>query len=87
MSYMNVGAYVNGTRPATKAAMKRALAEDPASVTFDGTSPMGPQHDDLSGVNIPEGLTLSVVGPDPFTKRNWYANVKINARTGKVSVT
>lgn len=86
MSYMNVGAYVDGVRPKTKAALKRALAENPAGVTFDGTSPMGPQHVDLSGVNIPADLTLSVTGPDPFTARNWYANVKVNVKTGKVVV-
>jgi hypothetical protein len=87
MSYVNVGAYVDGKRPATKAALKRALAENPASVEFDGTSPLGPQYSDLSGVNVPEGVSLTVVGPDPFTSRKFYATVKINARTGKVVLT
>lgn len=87
MTYMNVGAYVNGERPKTKAALKRALAENPAGVTFDGTSPMGPQHDDLSGVNIPVDLILSVTGPDPYRARNWYANCKVNVRTGRVVLT
>lgn len=87
MTYMNVGAYVDGVRPKTKAALKRALAENPAAVTFDGTAPMGPQHEGLSGVNVPEGLSLSVVGPDPYRVRNWYATVKVNVRTGKVVCT
>lgn len=87
MSYVNCGAYVDGKRPATKAALKRALAENPAGVEFDGTSPMGPQFSDMSGVNVPEGMSLSVVGPDPFTKRNWYATVKVNVKTGKVVIT
>ena len=87
MTYMNVGAYVDGVRPKSKKALKEALAANPASVTFDGTSPMGPQHDDLSGTCVPEELILSVVGPDPFTKRSWYATVRWNVQTGKVVCT
>lgn len=87
MSFVNTGAYVDGKRPATKAALKRALAENPAGVEFDGTSPMGPQYSDLSGVNVPEGVSLSVVGPDPYSRRNWYATVTWNVKTGKAKIT
>jgi hypothetical protein len=85
-SYVNCGAYVDGKRPATKAALRKALAENPASVEFDGTSEMGPQYYDLSGVNVPEGVSLTVVGPDPYRKRNWYATVKVNVKTGRVAL-
>ena len=86
MSYVNVESYVNGTHPKTKAALKKALAENPAGVTFEGTSPMGPQYADLSGVNVPEGVTLSVVGPHAYDRR-WFASVRVNTRTGKVVLT
>jgi hypothetical protein len=34
---------------------------------------------------IPAGATLSVVGPDPFTSRRWYATVTRTAN-GSVKV-
>jgi hypothetical protein len=27
-----------------------------------------------------------IVGPDPFAKRDWYANVKVQARTGRIFI-
>jgi hypothetical protein len=74
MAYINVGARVSGVRPASKAALRRALKEAPASVAFDGTSALGPQFD--GGVEeLSEDITLSVCGPDPYTSRKWWANV------------
>jgi hypothetical protein len=87
MTYMNVGAYVDGVRPKTKKALREALQANPESVTFDGTSPFGPQHADLTGTHIPADLALSVVGPEPATTRNWYATVRWDARTGKATIT
>lgn len=80
MGYVNCGAYVNGTRPKTKKALKEAMANDPSHVRFDSTSMFDNLH--CTGVGIPEGTTLSVVGPDPYTKRSWYATV---TDKGKVS--
>jgi hypothetical protein len=37
-------------------------------------------------MNAPAGTELQVVGPDPYSKRNWYATVKVD-RNGKVTVT
>lgn len=76
MAYVNVGAKVNGVRPKTKKALREALKADPRSVTFDNTSPMGPQLVGINGANVPVEFSLQVTGPDPFTKRNWYATVK-----------
>jgi hypothetical protein len=50
----------------TKKALKEALGEEPR---FIETSPFGPQY---SG----DGR-YSVVGPDPYRARNWYAMVTI----------
>lgn len=85
MKFVNVGAIdaSGGARFTTKAALKRNLAEGNAA--FDQTA--YPHDGSLPGVievkDIPEDVTLVVVGPDPYTRRNWYANVKIG-RNGKL---
>ncbi len=84
MAYVNVGAFVDGKRPATKKALREAMASDPSSVSFDTTSP-------FDGGRVIHPATeafreiLQVTGPDPFTSRKWYASVKIVS--GKVRVT
>jgi hypothetical protein len=86
MASINVGAYVDGKRPVSKAALKRALADAPESVEFDTTSMFDGGAGPYSGTELPVGVTLSVVGPDPYTRRNWYGTIVRNARTGKVTV-
>lgn len=86
MAFENVGAYINGSRPRTKKALKEALKERPTEVSFDATSMFAQvgsyQLDDLPG----SGIKLSVTGPDPYTARNWYATVEVKADgTVKVS--
>ena len=79
MSYINVGASdrLTGLRIKSKKALKEALSQDLASVVFDGTSPMGPQDfaHPATVSALTDGHKLSVVGPDPYTKRSWYASV------------
>lgn len=84
MAYVNVGAEysANGRAIPTKSALKQALKTDPFSVTFYGTSPFTPFTGDCT--SIPQGTTLTVVGPDPYTKRSWYASVTV--KNGKVVV-
>lgn len=95
MGYINVGAtYDDGegngpVRVATKTALRKALKENPGDVVFDVTTgpallPEGAATS-YRGSEVPEGVTLSVVGPDPFTNRKWYASVQI--RNGKATVT
>lgn len=75
MGFVNVGAVDDRGRGfATKKALKEALAADPSGVNFFGTSDFTPYHSDGNG--IPLGVTLSVVGPDPYTSRKWYATVE-----------
>lgn len=77
MAYVNVGAYVNGERPRTKKALRDAMRERPADVTFDVTALAmfhnGPMT--YNGNELPPGDTLSVAGPDPYASRNWFASV------------
>lgn len=75
MSYVNVG--VIGI--STKSALKAAVKANPSAVRFYGTSPMGPQFSGPA-TDIPEGTTLTVVGPDPYRSRKWFASVKRTAK-------
>jgi hypothetical protein len=74
MSYINTGAYVDNKRPRSKKALKDALNGAPGTVRFDSTALFGEQFNGSAG-EIPDGVTLSVCGPDPYTARNWHANV------------
>jgi hypothetical protein len=92
MAYVNVGAYigtanadgetVTGERVASKAALKAALKERPGEVLFDVTAMIhnGPKL--YRGDEIPQGVNLSVVGPDPYTSRKWYATVALTSKGG-----
>jgi hypothetical protein len=75
----NAGAFdQNGRRFATKKALKEAVAQG-KPVTFDGTSLFDSGRTYLvSDTNL---TTLTVVGPDPYNSRKWYATVQ----NGKVS--
>jgi hypothetical protein len=85
MSFINVGASTrDGVRFASKKSLKTALAENPSEVLFDVTAAFGNQ-DTLCGDALPQGDTLSVCGPDPYTNRRWYANVKATPTGPKVS--
>jgi hypothetical protein len=85
MSYLNTGAYVSGSRPASKAALKRALLADPASLSFDKTAAFFNGEGTLTLADLEPGLKLTVTGPDPYVKRNWYATVELV--NGKVRIT
>lgn len=69
------GVYLaNGTRPATKKALREALAENPSRVSLEATSLFGDEYDGPAD-GLPDGMTVYIVGPDPYRRRNWYANL------------
>lgn len=79
MAFVNVGASVNGERPLTKKALREALRDNPESVYFDSTALMGPRAGEIV-MATPRDIgvdKLSVVGPDPYTRRTWYATVSV----------
>ena len=79
MTNINTGAYVNGERPKSKKALREALQDAPHTVQFDGTSPLSPDGGrNYRADEVPEGFVLTVCGPDPYTRRNWWANVSRN---------
>jgi hypothetical protein len=83
MPYINAGAYVNGLRPKSKTALKAAIVAGD-EVVFDKTSAFDGAGS-LTPHNIPHGIVVSVVGPDPYTSRKWYANIT-RTLDGKVKV-
>lgn len=85
MGYIEVWAkYASDNVPvATKKALRELLSQDLDLVRLES----------VGGLNAPfngpvtelrEGTTLIACGPDPFTKRNWWANIKF--RGGKAFV-
>lgn len=85
MTYTNVGALIDGRDAPSKRALKAALADDLGRVEFYTTSAFGPAVS-FTGGAIPQGAVLTVVGPNPYTKRSFYATVKVNERTGRVTL-
>jgi hypothetical protein len=86
MEYINTGAYIGTARAASKAALIRAMRADPTGVRFDRTAAVLDEGGaELSGAEIPAGVRLSVVGPDPYNNRKWYATVELTARGVRVT--
>ena len=71
---MTQGVYVKGFRPKTKKALREAINSDPSGVSLEATSPFGNEYGG-SILHMPEGETVYIVGPDPYNKRSWYANL------------
>lgn len=82
MSYLNVGVnYANGKEVPTKKALREAMRNSPDQLVFYTTSSMFDGHKSFFGDDLPK-TNLSVVGPDPFNYRKWYATI---TATGKVT--
>lgn len=77
------GTFVNLSRPATKKALKAAIAEDPGSVNLEATSMFGNEYSGPVAA-APDG-NYFVVGPDPYTSRKWYGKITVASGTVKVS--
>lgn len=78
------GVFLYGSRAKTKKALKEAVEAineggDGYSVVIEATSIFGNEYDG-SLHNAPRNVTYYIVGPDPYTKRNWYASIKWNQK-------
>lgn len=98
---MSMGVRINGADAPSKAAVKRALRDDPASVYFYGTSLFGEPSPERDGFGIPgnarredanppfanrvQSGIVTFVGPNPYTKRTFYGQLKWN-REGRLDV-
>jgi len=74
---MSLQAYVDGRKPATKAALRAAVRTAPDTVRFDDTAAIG-NRGMLSVADVKPSDVI--VGPDVYRSRRWYANI----RNGKV---
>lgn len=85
MSYVNVGVQDRNTGKdiPTKAALKRAITENPNNVVVYGTSGFQPFTGSADDLVI--GVKYSVTGPNPYNNRKWYATIE-KAANGKITV-
>lgn len=68
----------------TKRVLKELAALRPETLEFYDTShPVGVAPIRLD--TLPEGQKLVIVGPDPYNKRAWYANIE-RLSTGRLHV-
>lgn len=75
---------VNGKKILTKKALKEAVAElGAANVFVFDTAFTGGRGTIPASELRPSDV---IVGPDVYNRRDWYANVKVNAKTGKHEV-
>ena len=59
----------------TKKALKEAVKANPSAVRFRDVGGLNASfHGSVE--DLPAHATLTVVGPDPFRNRKWYASVK-----------
>lgn len=87
---MTQGVFVNGSRPKTKKALKDQIQKinedgDPFSVVIQATSLFGNEFDgSLAKALRDDNLgPFYIVGPDPYTSRKWYANIRYDNSQGK----
>lgn len=69
------GIFVKGARPASKKAVKEAIAADPSRVRLEATSWFGDEFDGPVS-DAPDGR-YSFVGPDPHTSRKFYGTITV----------
>lgn len=82
--YQSVGVFTTDGMPIlTKKALKAYVAD--GDVRFYRLFSVVEPHMEGYTVVPTHGVKLSVVGPDPYTNRKWYATVEVNA-TGQVKV-
>lgn len=83
-TYVQGGADFRVKGRKTKTALKEAIKADSSKVYLYDTSAFGSKFSSPAS-DLPEGVVFNVVGPDPFTRRDWYASVYRNTK-GVVAV-
>jgi hypothetical protein len=69
------GIFIRGARPASKRAVKEAIASDPRQVSIEATSWFGNEY----GGPLPDAPagTITFVGPDPHRDRRFYGSIAV----------
>lgn len=70
------GVWNGGLRFPTKKSLREAVEGGAGGVQLEATSFFGDEYDGYL-LDAPAG-TYTVVGPDPHTKRNWYATIEVS---------
>ena len=68
------GIFIDGQRPKSKKAIKEALAANPERVRIEHTSMFSSQGH-VGALDLTAGEKVDFVGPDPYTKRNFYGTI------------
>ena len=69
------GLFIHGKRPASKKAVKEAMSTEPGIVSIEATSVFGNEYDGPAD-HLPEGVSVTFVGPGPYTSRKFYGVIK-----------
>jgi hypothetical protein len=79
---MTDGIFINGRRPKSKKQIKETPLEQVSleATSMFGNNPEGPLTE------LPAG-TYHFVGPDPYSKRNFYGTIVVTERDGNRKVT
>lgn len=78
------GIFIGGQRPKSKKQIKDLVKDGKAStIRAEATSMFGNEYDGPI-TNMPEG-EIYFVGPDPYTKRNFYGRITRKGDVIKVS--
>lgn len=72
---MTQGIFVNGRRPKSKTEIRQILSVSPADVKIEATSVFGNEYSGPA-TEMPENTTIYFVGPDPYTSRKFYGQLK-----------
>jgi hypothetical protein len=81
-TYVQGGAQFRGKQ--TKAGLREAVKTTPSNVYLYDTSAFGSKFSG-SATELPKSICFNVVGPDPYSRRDWYASVYMG-RGGKLVV-
>lgn len=87
---MSVGIFIDGRRPKSKKEVRELVATGPDAfrrIELENTSAFSNKYDCSLADYVERGSTdrIDFVGPDPYTKRNFYGNIFV-AGDGKVTV-
>ena len=81
------GIFIDGMRrPKSKKEVREILADDPRRVHIEATSLFGDEYDGRASELGPYDKTVYFVGPDPYSRRNFYGTIAFNDKTGKLVV-
>jgi hypothetical protein len=69
------GIFVKYARPKSKKQIRETVADAPGSVSIEATSLFGNEYDGPVS-EAPPGA-YHFVGPDPYTKRNFYGTITV----------